>query len=184
MKTFLIVCLMILSSIVVNSQQDSKYFIVNTDMGQFLVHGDSYLLNSSDNACGDFIDEMSIKYGKVFTIIELFDEQNNRRAVIIFDKKGNQINFDIVQLERKKYYDYYNCCIYVEELKGKLFFRDIVDPYENMEDYDCYYDSQTDASEYIIPRYYIFDPKKGTVQTVMLKNKCTKLIEDGKIICN
>ena len=101
---------------------------------------------------------------------------------IIFDKKGNQINYDKVQNQREQYSQTSTCCIYVEEFNGKLYFWDLID--HDGEDYDCYYDSQTDASNYFIPRYYIFEYETNSLETKILKNECTRLIQNGKILCD
>ena len=56
--------------------------------------------------------------------------------------------------------------------------------FEDKKDYDCYYDSQTDTLGYLIPRYYIFNTETNSVETRILTNKCTKLIQDGKLNCD
>lgn len=166
------------------AQEDPPYYLYQTDSGQYLVKGKAYLINRSENSCYEHIESNSIKVGKKFIIINLLDEMENMIGVVIFDKKGSQIDYQVVQEERKKHFAPYNCCVYVKELKGKLYFWDVIEPGKNGADYDCGNDSQTDASNYIIPRYYIFNPKKGTVEMKALQNKCTQLIVDGELNCN
>ena len=165
------------------SQEDSNYFIINANEGHLLVHGKQFPLNIPENTCFEYLEEKHVVEGEKFIIIHVRDEMENDRGVLIFDKKKGQVNYKAVQVERKKYYPYHNCCVYVQELHGKLYFWDIKAPGENGEDYDCYYDSQTDLTGYLIPRYYCFDPETGEVETIFLSNNCTNLIEDGKIVC-
>ncbi len=176
--------LCIASCISLIAQEDSNYFITTTNGEHYLIHGTSFLINTPENACYEYIEGSSLAVGEKFIIIHVRDEMENDRGVIIFDKKGKQINYDVVQNERKKHYKPYNCCVNVQELNGILYFWDIIEPFEDGKNYDCYYDSQTDASMYLIPRYYIFEPETGSVETKILKNKCTILIQDGKIICD
>ncbi len=122
-----------------------------------------------------------IKVGEHFVIIRFLDEMENNRGLVIFDKTGNQINFDVVQEQRKLQHQHTNCCIYVEELNSKLYFYDIVDV--ERKDYDCYEDSQTDGSGFTIPRYYIFEPKKNKMEIKILEDGCQDLIKDGKVNC-
>ncbi len=169
--------LLIVSCTTLNAQQDSAYFIKDEQ----LVHGTSVLLNIPKNDCYlNSINEYKLIVGKQFVIIRIRDEMENHRGVIIFDKKNGLVNFDTVQTERKKYYKSYECCVYVQELNGLLYFWDYIIPDG---DYDCYYDSQTDNSMSLIPRYYIFEPESGNVETKTLVNKCKMLIEDEKIMC-
>jgi hypothetical protein len=178
----LLTIIIVLCSIKSYSQNNLNYFITNTDEGAYLVKGERFPINISNNSCLEFIENYTITEGDNYIIIRLRDEMDNNRGVVIFDKNGNNVNFDTVQEQRKLQYKTYLCCIHVEELKGKLYFYDIVDSEGN--DYDCFYDSQTDASNFLIPRYYIFDSKKNTLETIILKTACTNLIKDGKLICN
>lgn len=177
----LLTILIVLCSSITYAQKDTDYFISKTKEGTYLVKGSRFLINIPNNNCFEFIESPSITVGDNYIIIRLRDEMDNDRGVIIFDKKGNEVNFDIVQEQRKLHYKTYSCCIYVQEVKGKLYFYDIVD--QGGKDYDCYYDSQTDGSDFLIPRYYVFDTRKNSVETIILKNACTNLIENGKIIC-
>ncbi len=165
-------------------QEKPEYFINKTDSGQYLVLGSSFFIDMPANACYEYPEYSSLSIGNKFIIMRIMDEMDNMRGVIIFDKKGKQINYEKVQKERAKFYEHYNCCIYVKELNGKLYFWDVIEPNADGKDYDCYYDSQTDASAYLIPRYYIFNPKKGSLETRILKSKCTKLIQNAKVICD
>lgn len=180
MRNILTILIVICSSITY-AQQDAEYFITKTKEGTYLVKGTRSLITIPNNNCFEFIESPSITVGDNYIIIHLRDEMDNDRGVIIFDKKGNEVNFDTVQEQRKLHYKTYSCCIYVKELKGKLYFYDLVD--RKGKDYDCYYDAQTDSADLLIPRYYIFNAKKNTVETIILKNACTNLIENGKIIC-
>jgi hypothetical protein len=94
-----------------------------------------------------------------------------------------------IQKERAKFYAHFNCCVFVEELNGKLYFFDIITPlgdYNNptSKDYNCADDSQTSDEPFIIPRYYVLNPLSGKVETILLKNKCDDLIQDGTVICD
>jgi hypothetical protein len=182
MKQLSLVLLFCLSFVCLDAQEDESYFIADTEEGQFLIFGKSWAL-ASVLPCGDFINEIKVEKGFRYTIIHMYDEMYNQRGVLIFDKSGKRIDYSAVQNERSAFYDYFECCTYVRELNGKLYFWDLIEPFEDKNDYDCYYDSQTDASEYLIPRYYIFDPTDGTVKMVILKKPCTKLIKDGKLNC-
>lgn len=166
------------------SQEDLNYSIENTEEGQYLVFGKRIRINIAENTCFDYIEEKVIVEGEKFIIIHVQDEMENDRGVLIFNKKAEQVNYDPVQLERKKHYKHYECCVYVQELDGKLYFWDIKVPDGKADDYDCYYDSQLDFTSYLIPRYYIFEPETGNVETIFLSNKCSRLIKDGKIICD
>ena len=173
--------ILIIMPAITNAQVEADYSVKINDEGAFLFYGTSYSINMPNNNCIEFIEDTKIIKGEKYILIRLRDEMINDRGVVIFDKKGNQINYDIVQEQRKLHYKSYECCVYVEELNGKLYFYDIIDL--DGEDYDCSMDSQTDASDYTIPRYYIFDAKTNSVETIILKNKCTDLIKDGKLIC-
>ena len=174
-KIYLLVLLMEICTSI-NAQQDSSYFINNGK----LMYRDSVLLIIPENICKSESNGAKLTVGKKFVIIRLRDEMENNRGVIIFDKKKGVINFDPVQAERKKHYQPYSCCIYVQELNGLLYFWDYIN---SNGDYDCYYDSQTDEWISSIPRYYIFDTESGNIETKTLLNKCKVLIEDKKIIC-
>lgn len=178
----LLICLLFISGSSI-AQEELPYFINQTDSGQYLVDGKAYLINPTKNSCYEYAENTDIQSGKKYTIIRFGDEMDNLIGVVIFDKKGNQIDYQAVQEQRKKHYKPYNCCVYVQEFKGNLYFWDIIEPDEDGADYDCANDSQTDASDYIIPRYYIFNPKKGSVVMKVLQNKCTRLIVDGKLNC-
>ncbi|MBN4070945.1 hypothetical protein JYT72_00415 [Crocinitomix catalasitica] len=125
--------------------------------------------------------EYNVTIGEVYNVIRIGDEMNNTLGVLIVDKEGYQIDITKVQEMRKTIYKTAKCCVYVKEYKGKLYFYDIVDLEGN--DYHCSDDSQTDASEYKIPRYYIFNAKKNKVKMVELETPCTKLIVGGKLVC-
>ena len=177
MKKIYTLFLVMTSCIILHAQQDSSYFINDGK----LIHGDSVLLSIPENSCYNDMDGNELTVGEKFVIIHLRDEMDNDRGVIIFDKKEGLINFDTVQTERKKYYKWFNCCVYVKELNGLLYFWDYIEPDG---DYNCYYDSQTSTSMASIPRYYIFDSETGKVETKTLVNKCTMLIQDEKIMCD
>lgn len=176
MKKIYALVLLMASCTIINAQQDSSYFINDGK----LIYGDSVLLKIPENICNNAFGGEKLIVGKKFVIIRLRDEMENDRGIIIFDKKKGLINFDPVQAERKKYYQPYDCCIYVQELNGLLYFWDYIDPDG---DYDCSDDSQTSGWRSSIPRYYIFESESGNVETKTLVNKCTMLIQDEKIIC-
>lgn len=176
MKKIYTLVLLMASTTFIDAQQDSSYFINDGK----LIYGDSVLLKIPENICNNAFGGEKLIVGNKFVIIRLIDEMENDRGVIIFDKKKGLINFDPVQAERKKYYQWYDCCIYVQELNGLLYFWDYIEPDG---DYDCYYDSQTDMSMSSIPRYYIFEPESVNVETITLVNKCKVLIENEKIMC-
>lgn len=166
------------------SQNDFHYFIIQNDSLQYeLVYGTSFPIKMDENACYEYVDEKYIVEGEKFIILNIRDEMENDRGVIIFDKNKGQVNYQAVQTERKKYYKFYKCCVYVKELNGKLYFWDFIYPFENEEDYDCSLDAQNDIPLQI-PRYYIFDTETGGVETISLSGNCEKLIEDGEIICD
>ncbi len=120
--------------------------------------------------------------GEKYNVIRVRDEMENDLGALIVDKEGYQIDITKVQELRKTQYKTAKCCVYVEELKGKLYFYDIVDMDGN--DYDCALDSQTDTEGSNIPRYYIFNPKKNKVKMVELETPCADLIVDGKLACD
>lgn len=107
--TVINICL--INCIGTKAQEDADYFLANTESGQYLVYGIRFLINFPDDACYEFIENISLTKGNKFIIMYIMDEMDNGRGVIIFDKKGNQINYDKVQKQRKKYYQPYNCCI-------------------------------------------------------------------------
>jgi hypothetical protein len=172
----------ILECLVINAQENSNYFITNTDNGQYLVYGRRFLIDHPDNACYELIEEITINEGKKYIVIQVLDDMENRRGVLIFDKKGNQINYEIVQNERKKYYNHYSCCVNVRELNGKLYFWEYTN-LDSGEDYGCYYDSQTSEGNIVISRYYIFDPEASYVETKILQKNCKSLFLDDKLNC-
>lgn len=172
----------ILECLVINAQENSNYFIANTDNGQYLVYGRRFLIDHPDNVCYELIEEIRLTEGEQFIVIEVLDDMENGRGVVIFDKKGNQINYEIVQNERKKFYNHYRCCVNTRELNGKLYFWEYTN-IDSGEDYDCYYDSQTSDDSIVIPRYYVFDPETSNVEIKILQKNCRSLFLDDKINC-
>lgn len=167
------------------AQDQPDYFISETYNGAYLVQGNRFEISIPEGACFDSTIEHEITVGEKFVIVQIRGEMGGRIGVLLFAKNVGQIDYGQVQMERSKYYSYSNCCVYVEELNGKLYFWDITEAFDNFEDYDCSNDSQTDMSDgYVIPRYYIFEPEAGSVKTVILNNPCSTLIENGKIVCD
>ncbi|MGX1931279.1 hypothetical protein [Flagellimonas sp. 2504JD4-2] len=181
-KLYFPIFILLASCSALKAQQDIDCHISTIEGAQHLVCGASTAINIPENSCYEYIEEKTITVGEKFIIIQVLDEMYNNRGALIFDKNGTQINFDIVQAEREKYYEHYNCCINVKEYQSRLYFWDMVD--ENGEDYNCYYDSQTEYALYSIPRYYIFDAKKNTVETKIVKNPCSTLFQGGELVCN
>lgn len=167
----------------IKAQNNQEYFISQNGQGQFLNYGTQFPITISESACFESLELSYITKGDKFIIVDVVDEMDNGVGVVIFNKNGKQINYNPVQKEREKYYQYSRCCVFVKELNGLLYFWDVTEHFDEFKDYNCYYDSQTDASNYLIPRYYIFNSELGDVETVILKNKCTTLIQDGKVIC-
>jgi hypothetical protein len=163
--------------------QNESYIIMSNEHGNFLVkRSDAVSIELPKNNCYETIGEHTITVENNFILIELLSE-GNRAGTLIFDKTGKQVDYSKVQEERKKHYQPFNCCVYVREYNGLLLFWDIKNAADHNKDYDCSYDSQTDASDFLIPRYYIFDPKTLNVVTRKLSGKCFRLIVDGKIAC-
>lgn len=167
------------------AQEKSNYFIVSTEFESFFIQGTRTSIVIPENACFEIVAENHITEGEKFMIVHVLDEMENGCGVLIFKKNGGQINYDVVQMERERYYSNSNCCIFVEELNGQLYFWDLTTDFDDIKDYDCANDSQTDPTglPFNIPRYYIFNPELGIVETIMLKNNCDKLIQDGKLNC-
>jgi hypothetical protein len=191
MKRFLILISMGLITILeVHGQEEQNYFISQTQTNQYFVKGVRFPIKFPLDYCSTELGNTYITKGENFIIVQILDEmEGSSGGVLIFKKSGEQVYYDVVQNERKKYYENYNCCVYVKELGGKLYFWDVQQPfgdYEKFEykDYDCFEDSQTDPFMFMIPRYYIFEPSTGTVVTKILKNKCPTLIQNGKVICD
>lgn len=182
-KLYAIMIILATSLVPIIAQDNQDYFISKNSEGQFLNYGTQIPITISESACFESLELTYITKGDKFIIVDVVDEMDNSVGVLIFNKNGEQINYSSVQKEREKYYQYSRCCVFVKELNGLLYFWDVTEPYENFSDYNCFNDSQTDASNYLIPRYYIFDSESGHVETVILKNSCTSLIQDNKLIC-
>ena len=180
-----IICILCYSASV-SGQSNSDYSVNETDSAIHITIGSTYDINIPYGPCygPDTYHDIFFEEGEKYILIDIVDEMENHSGTVILDKTGSLIDYDLVQLERSKYYQYYKCCVFAQEIKGLIYFWDVIEPEENGKDYNCYYDSQTDASDHQIPRYYVFDPQKNSVRTVILKNKCLELIEDGKIVCH
>ena len=170
---------------IIYAQDEAEYFVTESYEGQYFVIGNRFPIAIPEDPCFESLEDTQVFVGKRFIIVQVVDEMENWRGPLIFNKEGDQINYDLVQREREKHYQYSRCCVYVEELDGKLYFWDVTADFDDKEDYDCYLDSQTDTTDgYIIPRYYIFDYESASVETKVLKNKCSELIRDGTLNCD
>ena len=168
----------------ITAQQELNYAITTVDGVQQFTSGTVTSIAISNNSCVEQIEGHDITVGERFVLVQIFDEMENNRGMLIFDKSGTQINYDVVQEERKKYYPFFNCCINVVELANKLYFWDWVENDKTKTPYDCYYDSQSETSTLVIPRYYIFDCDTNTVETIILEKPCDELVRDGKLLCS
>ena len=140
------------------------------------IGGYTYSLKNS-SPCNS--ESYKVETGKKFVIISYFDEEEYRRESKIFHKNGSEINLDTLQSIRRKFTEFWECCIYVKELNGELISWDLT-LYD--EPYDCWMDSQTGGGT-MIPRYYTYNVITNTVKTTILKKPCSNLIQGGKIIC-
>lgn len=170
--------------------QERMYVDFDPETGEFNLDGTDYIVSLEESDCIGPTQEIEvfIQQGDLFTIAHVVDEMENAIGIQIFDKKGNEISIEAVQTERAKFFTPYRCCVYVEELEGKLYF---IDPtiltgdldHPAFEDYNCSDDSQTSDILLNIPRYYILNPINGVVKTIILRNKCADLIQNGEISC-
>ena len=160
-----ILSLIVLFSTTVYCQEDPQYVLFYDDNGAYFeYYGDRYYLSEKATGCFESAESTKMTAGENFLIIQIYDEMENSRGVIIFDFYQKLVDISKVQEVRKDYYEFEECCVWVMEYDEKLIFLDISDL--DSVDYDCYYDSQTDAAEYWVPRYYIFDPLTKEVEII------------------
>ncbi|MEX0362242.1 MAG: hypothetical protein AB3N10_14795, partial [Allomuricauda sp.] len=86
------------------AQQELNYAITTVDGVQQFTSGTATPIAISKNSCVEQIEGHDIAVGERFVLVQIFDEMENNRGMLIFDKLGAQINYDVVQEARKKHY--------------------------------------------------------------------------------
>lgn len=134
--------------------------------------------------------------GNKYSILDIYDMMHGfEKAIIIDNISMAQINLEKINTFRKKYYQYAEKCVFVSEYNYNLIFHDsevTIDrepfskslPKERITDAQCHGEMGQDLNRFNIPRYYIYHPDTEKIKVIHLKNKCSQLFKNGKIICN